>query len=81
MRTLHVFPLPQGEGEERDLAILKYLGNKFNLGELNYYDLVEGKYSYLYGQFKRGKVIVKHDGKIGLALIKPRRKAEVKRDF
>ncbi len=71
MKALHVFSLPSGEDERIDITMLEQVAEKFNLGRLNYYDKIhEGKYTFLYGRFERGRVVIKHDGKIGLALVK-----------
>ncbi|BCS92712.1 hypothetical protein L3N51_00606 [Metallosphaera sp. J1] len=79
MKTLHVFPLPPGEDERRDIAVLENIGKRFDLGRLRYYDkLSEGKYTFLYARFEKGKVVVKHDENVGLALVKAR-KMKVKR--
>ena len=71
MKALHVFSLPSGEDERRDITMLEQVAEKFSLGRLNYYDKIrKGKYTFLYARFERGRVVIKHDGNIGMAIVK-----------
>ncbi|MFP3204215.1 MAG: hypothetical protein RXS23_02045 [Metallosphaera yellowstonensis] len=80
MRRLYVFSIPKGEdSEEFDLEILDSIAQKFSLGTLKYYDKKRSRrFTYLYGRFSKGSVVVKMGDGLAMALIKARERKEIR---